>query len=43
MRAIILKGFGDLDSLVIEELPDPKPQKGHALIGVKAFEIHYSP
>jgi hypothetical protein len=28
MRAIILKQFGGLDSLVIENLPDPVPQPG---------------
>jgi hypothetical protein len=28
MRAIIIKEFGGLDSLVIENLPDPKPEKG---------------
>jgi hypothetical protein len=28
MRAIIIKQFGGLDSLVIENLPDPVPQPG---------------
>jgi hypothetical protein len=42
MRAIIIKEFGGLDSLVIENLPDPKPEKGHALIEVKAFGINHA-
>ncbi|HEX7654244.1 MAG TPA: zinc-binding dehydrogenase [Verrucomicrobiae bacterium] len=42
MRAIILKGFGGLDNLVIEHLPDPKPQLGQVLIEVKAFGINHA-
>ena len=26
MRAIVLSGFGGLESLVIKELPDPQPK-----------------
>ena len=37
MRAIIIKHFGGLDSLVIEKLPDPVPKPGSVLIEVKAF------
>src|SRR5271167_4071991 len=35
MRAIIIKQFGGLDSLVIENLPDPVPQPGSVLIEVR--------
>jgi NADPH:quinone reductase len=42
MRAILLKGFGGLDSLVIETLPDPEPEAGHAVIQVKAFGINHA-
>jgi NADPH:quinone reductase-like Zn-dependent oxidoreductase len=42
MRAIIIKGFGGLDSLVIENLPDPVPQLGSVLIEVKAFGINHA-
>src|ERR1700757_3432878 len=42
MRAIILKQFGGLDSLVIEHLPDPVPQPGSVLIEVKAFGINHA-
>ena len=37
MRAIVLSGFGGLESLVIKELPDPEPKAGHVLIAVKAL------
>ena len=42
MRAIIIKEFGGLDGLVIEQLPDPKAEKGQALIEVKAFGINHA-
>ena len=42
MRAIILQQFGGLDSLVIENLPDPVPQPGSVLIEVKAFGINHA-
>src|SRR6266436_4138081 len=42
MRAIILKQFGGLDSLAIENLPDPVPQPGSVLIEVKAFGINHA-
>lgn len=40
MRAIVLSGFGGLESLMIKKLPDPKPRAGHVLIAVKAFGIN---
>jgi NADPH:quinone reductase len=42
MRAIVLKQFGGLDSLAIENLPDPAPQPGSVLIEVKAFGINHA-
>jgi NADPH:quinone reductase len=42
MRAIIIKQFGGLDGLVIENLPDPVPQPGSVLIEVKAFGINHA-
>jgi NADPH:quinone reductase len=42
MRAIIIKEFGGLDSLVIEKLPDPVPHVGSVLIEVKAFGINHA-
>src|SRR5262245_18260559 len=40
MRAIVLSGFGGLESLVIKELPDPEPKARHVLIAVKAFGVN---
>jgi NADPH:quinone reductase len=40
MRAIVLDGFGGLESLTIKELPDPEPRAGHVLIAVKAFGVN---
>jgi NADPH:quinone reductase-like Zn-dependent oxidoreductase len=42
MLVIIIKHFGGLDSLVIEELPNPVPQPGSVLIEVKAFGINHA-
>jgi NADPH:quinone reductase len=42
MRAIVLDGFGGLESLVIKELPDPQPKVGHVLIAIKAFGVNHA-
>ena len=42
MRAIVLKGFGGLENLAIETLPDPQPKPGSAVIKVKAFGINHA-
>jgi NADPH:quinone reductase-like Zn-dependent oxidoreductase len=42
VRAIVLSGFGGLESLVIKELPDPKPKAGYVLIAVKAFGVNHA-
>jgi D-arabinose 1-dehydrogenase-like Zn-dependent alcohol dehydrogenase len=42
MRAIVIKQFGGLDSLAIENLPDPVPQPGSVLIEVKAFGTNHA-
>src|SRR5262245_61832699 len=42
MRAIVLKGFGGPESLSIENLPDPQPKPGNAVIQVKAFGLNHA-
>lgn len=42
MRAIILKGFGGLDSLVYADIPKPLPKDGEVVIEVKAFGINHA-
>jgi NADPH:quinone reductase-like Zn-dependent oxidoreductase len=42
MRAIIIEQFGGPEKLVIQNLPDPEPKPGHAVIEVKAFGINHA-
>jgi NADPH:quinone reductase len=42
MRAIVLSGFGGLESLAIKQLQDPEPKAGHVLIAVKAFGVNHA-
>ena len=42
MRAGALEKFGGLDSLVINDIPEPEPKAGHVVIQVKAFGINHA-
>jgi NADPH:quinone reductase-like Zn-dependent oxidoreductase len=42
MRAIILNGFGGLDSLVYTDIPKPLPKDGEVVIKVKGFGINHA-
>jgi NADPH:quinone reductase len=42
MRAIILGGFGGLDSLVYADIPKPLPMHGEVVIEVKGFGINHA-
>jgi len=42
MRAIILKGFGGLDTLVYTDIPKPLPKDGEVVIAVKGFGINHA-
>jgi NADPH:quinone reductase-like Zn-dependent oxidoreductase len=42
MRAIILKGFGGLDSLVYTDIPKPLPKDGEVVIKVEGFGINHA-
>jgi NADPH:quinone reductase len=42
MRAIILNGFGGLDSLVYTDIPKPLPKPGEVVIEVKGFGINHA-
>lgn len=42
MRAIVLDKFGDVDSLVYTELPEPEPLEGRVVIEIKAFGINHA-
>ena len=42
MRAILRTRFGGPDVLEIQEIPEPEPKAGHAVIQVKAFGINHA-
>jgi NADPH2:quinone reductase len=42
MRAIILAGFGGLDSLVYTEIPKPLPKRGEVVVKVRGFGINHA-
>lgn len=42
MRAVRVKGFGDVDQLELVELPDPDPQPGQVRIRVEASGFNYA-
>src|SRR6201994_4568060 len=42
MRAIVLDRFGDLDSLVYRDIPEPEPLAGHVVIQIKAFGLNHA-
>ena len=41
MKALVCRGFGPIDSLAIEEVPDPRPVAGEVLVGVRACGINF--
>ncbi len=40
MKAIVINQYGDVDQLVIKDIPTPVPQQNEVLIRVKAFGIN---
>jgi NADPH2:quinone reductase len=41
MKALVCRAYGPIDSLAIEEVPDPKPVAGQVLVGVRACGINF--
>src|SRR3954470_6805388 len=41
MKAVLCKQFGPPESLVIEELPSPKPGAGEVVVSVKAASVNF--
>ena len=41
MKAMLSKAIGGPDTLVLEEVPDPKPGPGQVLIAIKACGVNY--
>src|ERR1700744_1524576 len=42
MRAIVLNGFGGLDSLVYADIPKPLPKDGEVVIKIHAFGLNHA-
>jgi NADPH2:quinone reductase len=42
MKAVQVKGFGDVDQLELVELPEPEPQAGQVRIRVEASGLNYA-
>jgi len=42
MRAIVLHGFGGLDSFAYTEIPKPQPRVGDVVIAVRAFGVNHA-
>ncbi|NLS21122.1 NADP-dependent oxidoreductase [Rhizobium sp. P40RR-XXII] len=41
MKAVRLKSYGDIDQLVIEEIPMPQPQAGEVLVKIEASAVNH--
>src|SRR5947207_6249976 len=41
MKAVVCKQYGPPESLVLEELPSPKPGAGEVVISVKAASVNF--
>jgi NADPH:quinone reductase len=41
MKALVCRAYGPIDTLALEEVPDPKPASGEVLVGVRACGINF--
>lgn len=41
MRAVLCKAYGPPESLVVEDLPSPRPGKGQVIVSVKACGVNF--
>src|ERR1041384_1611492 len=41
MKAVLCKQYGPPESLVIEELPSPRPAAGEVVVSVKAASVNF--
>jgi NADPH2:quinone reductase len=41
MKALVCRAYGPVESLVLEDVPDPKPVAGEVLVGVRACGVNF--
>jgi NADPH2:quinone reductase len=41
MKALVCRAYGPIDSLAIEEMPDPTPVAGQVVVGVRACGVNF--
>jgi NADPH2:quinone reductase len=41
MKALVCRSFGPIDSLAVEDLPDPSPLAGQVVVGVRACGVNF--
>jgi NADPH2:quinone reductase len=41
MRAVTVRAFGPIETVRVEEMPEPQPGPGEVLIGVEAADTNY--
>src|SRR6266545_8188319 len=41
MKAVVCKQYGPPESLVVEELPPPRPGRGEAVVSVRAASVNF--
>jgi NADPH2:quinone reductase len=41
MKALVCRAYGPVDSLLLEDVPDPKPVAGEVLVGVRACGVNF--
>jgi NADPH2:quinone reductase len=41
MKALVCRAYGPVDSLSLEDVPDPKPVAGEVLVGVRACGVNF--
>jgi NADPH2:quinone reductase len=41
MKALVCRAYGPVDSLALEEVPDPKPAQGQVLVNVRACGVNF--
>ena len=41
MKALVCRAYGPVESLVLDDVPDPKPLAGEVLVSVRACGVNF--